>query len=130
MMSGSPGGRGGVGRLGRSYGPMEERPKRSRTEDARTLRRVAAIFRPYRKHVLLVVVAIMASSTVGLVNPFLLKLIIDDAIGGGDLRLLNIYVGLMILAPIVAGIIGVGQTYLSTVIGQRVMRDLRMRVYT
>jgi ATP-binding cassette subfamily B protein len=111
-------------------GTLEDRPKRSRAEDARTLRRVAAIFRPYRKHVLLVIIAIFASSSIGLVNPILLKLIIDDAIGNGNLRQLNIYVGLMILAPIVGGIIGVGQTYLSTVIGQRVMRDLRMRVYT
>jgi ATP-binding cassette subfamily B protein len=112
------------------YEADEDKPKRTRSDDARTLRRVVAIFRPYRLQVALVVLAIVASSIVGLVNPILLKLIIDDAIPDGDLTKLNIYVGLMILAPIVGGLIGIGQTYLSTLVGQRVMRDIRMRLYS
>jgi ATP-binding cassette subfamily B protein len=108
----------------------DELPPRTREQDRQTLRRVAAIFRPYRKQVGLVIIAILASSAVGLVNPLLLKLIIDDAIPDGDFAKLNLYVGLMILAPIVGGIIGVGQSYLSNLIGQRVMRDLRNRLYS
>ncbi|MEX1159149.1 MAG: ABC transporter ATP-binding protein, partial [Thermomicrobiales bacterium] len=121
------GGRGGS-RLG---GPdPENRPKRTRAEDARTLRRVARTFRPYRRHIGFVLVAIVASSFIGLANPILLKLIIDDAIPQGDMQLLTIYVGLMILAPIIGGLIGVGQTYFSNLIGQRVMRDIRLRLYS
>jgi ATP-binding cassette subfamily B protein len=121
-------GTGGGGRGG-SFAPDPDAPKRSRSQDRRTLQRVTRIFKPYRAHVALVMVAIIASSGIGLLNPILLKLIIDRAIPRGDLRLLNIYVIIMILTPIVGGIIGVGQTYLSTLIGQRVMRDLRMSVY-
>ena len=118
----------GVGRLGGL--PIDPNaPKRSRAQDARTLQRVARIFRPYRAPVLLVTVAILASSAIGLVNPLLLKLIIDRAIPNRDLGQLNLFVGLMILTPIVGGVIGVGQSYLSTLIGQRVMRDLRLQVY-
>ena len=35
----------------------------------------------------------------------------------------------MIAMPIVSGLIGVGQTYLNTLIGQNVMRDLRNALY-
>lgn len=121
------GGRGGM-RLGGP--PPEDGPKRTRAEDAQTLRRVARIFRPYRRHIFFVLLAIVAASFIGLANPILLKLIIDDAIPSGDMSLLTIYVGLMILFPIVAGLIGVGQTYFSNLIGQRVMRDIRMRLYS
>jgi ATP-binding cassette, subfamily B, bacterial len=121
------GGRGGM-RLG---GPApEDRPKRTRAEDAQTLRRVARIFRPYRRHIFFVLLAIVAASVIGLANPILLKLIIDDAIPSGDMSELTLYVGLMILFPIVAGLIGVGQTYFSNLIGQRVMRDIRMQLYS
>jgi ATP-binding cassette subfamily B protein len=36
----------------------------------------------------------------------------------------------MIVIPIASGLIGVGQTYLNNVIGQRVMQDLRNALYT
>jgi ATP-binding cassette, subfamily B, bacterial len=79
--------------------------------------------------VALTVVAIIAVAIIGLVNPFLLKLIIDEAIPNRDLNRLYIYVGLMIVLPIITGLIGVGQTYLNTVIGQSVMQDLRNALY-
>ena len=104
-------------------------PKRTREEDSATIRRVVAIFRPYRAHVLVVIAAILASSSVGLINPFILRAIIDDAIPNGDMHLLNILVLAMIAAPIAGGLIGVGQTWMSTLIGQRVMRDIRNRLY-
>jgi ATP-binding cassette subfamily B protein len=77
----------------------------------------------------LTVVAIIVVAIIGLVNPFLLKLVIDDAIPNRDLSRLYVYVGLMIALPIVTGLIGVGQTYLNTVIGQSVMQDLRDALY-
>ncbi|MER3418917.1 MAG: ABC transporter, partial [Chloroflexota bacterium] len=75
------------------------------------------------------VLAILVTSGLGLVNPFLLKLLIDDAIPSLDFGKLNLYVGLMIAVPIVSGLIGVGQSYLNNVIGQSVMRDLRTTLY-
>jgi ATP-binding cassette subfamily B protein len=93
------------------------------------MRRVVRIFQPYRRHVGFVLLAIIATSIIGLANPILLKLIIDEAIPQQDMSLLTLYVGLMILFPILGGLIGVGQTYFSNLIGQRVMRDIRMRLY-
>src|SRR5947209_6846182 len=94
-----------------------------------TARRVAAYFAPYKKEVALVLVAILVIAVVGLANPILLKLTIDDAILHRNLQKLTLYVVLMVVLPIVTGLIGVGQTYLNNLVGQRVMRDLRNHLY-
>jgi ATP-binding cassette subfamily B protein len=96
---------------------------------AQTARRVAGFFRPYRGRVAVVLVAILATSLIGLVNPYLLKLLIDDVIVGGQYDKLNFYVGLMIVLPVASGLIGVGQSYLNNLIGQSVMQDLRNTLY-
>lgn len=95
----------------------------------RTTRRILSFFRPYRKEVAIVLLTIVVTSLLGLVNPYLLKLLIDDAIPSRDLGKLNLYVGLMIVLPIASGLIGVGQTYLNNVVGQRVIQDLRNALY-
>jgi ATP-binding cassette subfamily B protein len=95
-----------------------------------TVRRILAFFRPYRAQVAVVVVAILTTSLLGLINPILLKLLIDDALPSMDFAKLNLYVGLMIAVPIFSGLIGVGQSYLNNLIGQRVMQDLRMALYS
>ncbi len=117
----------GGGFHGGSSGPdYEPVPKERR---GRTLRRITAFFRPYRTQVGVVTFAILLTSGLGLINPILLKLLIDDAIPNLDFRRLNLYVGLMIVVPIVSGLIGLGQSYLNNVIGQNVMQDLRAALY-
>jgi ATP-binding cassette, subfamily B, bacterial len=95
----------------------------------RTIRRIVAFFQPYRWQVLVVLAAILVTSLLGIVNPILLKLLIDVAIPEENFFLLNVFVGLMIIIPIVTGLIGVGQSYLNNVIGQNVMQDLRGALY-
>ncbi len=124
---GPRGGRGGgrwSGGAGVDFTPV---PRERR---ARTLRRIAGFFGPYKLQVGIVLVAIIATSLLGLVNPFLLERLIDEVIVGQDYSKLNLYVGLMILIPVVSGLIGVGQTYLNNIIGQSVMQDLRAALYT
>jgi ATP-binding cassette subfamily B protein len=95
-----------------------------------TVRRIAGFFRPYRWQVLVVMVSITATSLIGVVTPFLLKLLLDVAIPEQDLFLLNVLVVAMIIIPVVNGLIGVGQTYVNNRVGQSVMQDLRNAVYT
>jgi ATP-binding cassette subfamily B protein len=117
----------GRGRLTPPSGDFERVPPERR---ARTIRRIVAFFRPYRLKVFVVLVAIITTSLIGLVNPFLLKLLTDNVIIGQDYSQLNLYVGLMIVMPIISGLIGVGQSYLNNLIGQSVMQDLRNALYT
>ena len=101
-----------------------------RERRARTVRRIVAFFEPYRLQVAIVLGAILTTSLIGLINPLLLGLLLDNVIIGGEYDKLNLYVGLMIILPIVTGLIGVGQSYLNNVIGQNVMQDLRGALYT
>jgi ATP-binding cassette subfamily B protein len=111
-------------------GPLRPAPPPiPRERRGRTIRRIAAFFRPYRLQVGFVTIAILVTSGLGLINPILLKLLIDDAIPRLDFGRLNLYVGLMIGIPIVSGLIGLGQSYLNNVIGQHVMQDLRGALY-
>ena len=107
-------------------GPVDPVPPERR---GRTIRRIVGFFKPYKAQVGVVLVAILLTSFIGLVNPILLKLLIDEAIPKLDFGLLNLFVGLMIVLPIVSGIIGVGQSYLNNIIGQSVMHDLRTELY-
>ena len=95
-----------------------------------TFRRIVGFFRPYRRRLSIIAVLIVITVSVGVVNPILLKLIIDNLTGPRDLGLLYLQAGLMIVLPILTSLIGVWQSYLSNVVGQRVMDDLRLALYT
>ena len=92
-------------------------------------RRIAALFRPYKARLGAVLGLIAISASLGMVTPFLLRDVLDHAIPEGDTTLLSWLVGAMVFIAIATGVIGVGQTWLSNVVGQRVMHDLRAAVY-
>jgi ATP-binding cassette, subfamily B, bacterial len=99
-----------------------------------TLKRVIALFKRYKGPVSVVGAAIVVTSALGVVNPLLIRTIFDTALfcgrGCPDFHRLFLFVGLMVGIPIVSGFIGVGQTYLANVVGQRVMQDLRNALYS
>ena len=105
-----------------------------------TVRRVVATFRPYRRKVGWVAVAIVVTSGLGVVNPLLIKEIFDHALFGDppgvcdggacpQIDTLVLLGGLMIVIPIVTSVIGIAQTYLANLVGLRVMQDLRNSLY-
>ena len=97
-----------------------------------TVRRVAGTFRPYGRRVALVAVLILVTSGLGVINPLLIKVVFDRALftpEGVRLSLLIGLVSLMFAIPVVTGLLGVWQTYLSNVVGQRVMQDFRNKLY-
>ena len=74
-------------------------------------------------------VLILISAALGMVSPFLLRAVLDEAIPQNDTQLLAVLVVGMIAIAIVTGALGVAQTLLSNTVGQRVMHDLRAAVY-
>ena len=91
--------------------------------------RVARLFAPYRGRLAAVLGLIVISAGLGMVSPFLLREILDEALPERDTGLLAWLVGGMIAISVITGVLGVGQTWLSNVVGQRVMHDLRSAVY-
>src|SRR5882762_7001994 len=93
------------------------------------LRRIARLFRPYRVRLSAVLALILVSAGLGMVSPFLLRSVLDTAIPDKDMTLLTWLVLGMIGISIATGALGVAQTWISNVVGQRVMHDLRSAVY-
>ncbi len=92
-------------------------------------KRITALFRPYRGRLGAVLGLIVISAGLGMISPFLLRDVLDVAIPENDDGLLAVLVAGMIGISVATGVIGVGQTWLSNVVGQKVMHDLRAQVY-
>jgi ATP-binding cassette, subfamily B, bacterial len=93
------------------------------------LRRITRLFRPYRWSLLFVGILVGASSLVSIVNPFLIRAVIDVALPQRRMGLLTVLALGMIVVSIANSSFSVSQTYVSTKVGQRVMHDLRTSVY-
>ncbi|WP_369193881.1 ABC transporter ATP-binding protein [Streptomyces djakartensis] len=98
-------------------------------EQPRQVRRILALFRPYRGRLAIVGLLVGAASLVSVATPFLLKEILDVAIPQGRTGLLSLLALGMILSAVLTSVFGVLQTLISTTVGQRVMHDLRTAVY-
>jgi ATP-binding cassette subfamily B protein len=94
-----------------------------------SLRRIGALFVPYRLRLSGLLTLIFLSAGLGVISPFLLRGILDTAIPQHDTTLLSELVAGMIALSILTGTIGVAQTWISNLVGQRVMHDLRASVY-
>ncbi len=116
--------------------PVDEE---QRPVDRATVRRVVDTFRPYKRTVGLVAIAIALTSGLGVINPLLIAVVFNNALfgeGGScagevcpNLPLLYRLVALMIAVPVVTSVIGIGQTYWANQVGLKVMQDLRNALY-
>ncbi len=95
----------------------------------RDTNRILALFKPYRVRLVAVMLLIAVSAGVGLLSPFLLRDALDVGIFKHDQRVLTLTVAGMIAIAIFTNATSVWQTYISNVVGQRVMHDLRAAVY-
>jgi ATP-binding cassette subfamily B protein len=123
--------RGGGGGGWARFGGPEPDLTRRRGREGETLRRIAGFFSPYRGRLAFIGVLILVTVSIGVVNPILIKFVLDNLLPDGerDLGLLYLQVGLMVVLPIITSALGVWQSYLSNVVGQRVMNDLRVALY-
>ncbi|MDN5743939.1 MAG: ABC transporter ATP-binding protein/permease [Nocardioidaceae bacterium] len=94
------------------------------------LPRVARLLHPYRSKIALVLVAVVVSAGLQSVVPFLTRAVFDDALfrtDGGDPRLglLGWLAGGMCAIPVATALIGIGQNWLTSTVGNSAMADLR-----
>lgn len=114
--------------LMRPDGPEWTPPPRDPAQPAQ-VRRILALFRPYRGRLATVGLLVAASSLVSVASPFLLRAVLDVAIPQGRTGLLTLLAAGMIVTAVLTSVFGVLQTLISTTVGQRVMHDLRTAVY-
>ena len=94
-----------------------------------TLRRVAQTFVPYKATVAAIAVAVLASAALGLFSPFLLRAIINQGLLARDMALVTRDTALTLAATLGATALALLYGYWSVQVGQRIMRDLRNRLY-
>jgi ATP-binding cassette subfamily B protein len=95
--------------------------------------RIAAAFQPHWQRVLAIGLLILVTAGLGVVNPILIRVVFDSALfakGGPNLNLLWKIAAAMATVVVITGSLGVLQTWLTQQVGQRVMRDLRDRLYS
>jgi ATP-binding cassette subfamily B protein len=125
--NGAHGGNPGAMRMMR--GDHREPPPPLDPQRERDRHRILGLFAPYRLRLGAVVALIVFASGLSMISPFLLRAVLDDALPHRNGALLTELVLGMIGIAIVGAALTVWQTYISNVIGQRVMHDLRAAVY-
>ena len=98
--------------------------------DARLMRRLLGYLGPYRRSVAVALAAIVGQSILQLVPPYLTKTVIDTYIPAGDLSGLGAVAALYLATLVASFAFEYLQTWTMQVMGQRIMFDLRMQVFT
>ncbi|MDY3128106.1 MAG: ABC transporter ATP-binding protein [Corynebacterium sp.] len=96
--------------------------------------RIAALFRPYRAQLLVIVVLVVASAGLGIVPPLITQRIFDNALfpadgSGPHLPILYTLVGAMLGVLIGNQALSLIQTFITSRVGNNVMGDLRVQLY-
>src|SRR5688572_29373579 len=98
--------------------------------DARLMRRLLTYLRPHTSYVAGALLALIGDAVTQLAPPYLVKVAIHEYIAQGDLAGLNA-IAVVYLAVLLASFsLEYAQTYMMQMIGQRIMFDMRMQIYT
>jgi len=126
MMRGMGGGGGGGWMMYRHGGDDDQKPHLTWA----LLKRVLSYARPYRAGIALMLLFILITTGLGLLSPLIFRDLIDHALPGKDADRLNVLAIGLVLIPIVGGLIRIVQRKINSKIGEGVIYDLRVALYT
>ncbi|MCC6686530.1 MAG: ABC transporter ATP-binding protein [Fimbriimonadaceae bacterium] len=98
--------------------------------DKQIVKRIVALFGPHRRYVVLTILAVLVGTGLGIVPPFLYEVIIDELVGRKRLGVIGWYSGFTLLAVLLGAAFTLLYGYMSVVMGQRIMCELRDKLYT
>ncbi len=101
----------------------------SKKIDPKILKRLLAFFKPYKKFIIVATILTITISALAALRPRLTPIAIDDKIANGDLPGLQMIILIMLGTLVVQGIIQYGMTYLTSWIGQKIIFDLRRKIF-
>ena len=96
----------------------------------RKLRGLLVLLRPYRTRVIAMFLALIAGTAASLAPPPLAKVAIDEGIIPGDAKVLHLVVAGFIVSALVVWAATYAQSYLTGWVGQRVLADLRLWIFS
>jgi ATP-binding cassette subfamily B protein len=97
--------------------------------DRALLRRLLVRLGPYRWQALLAVLLLLVSAGLALVGPVLTQRMLDVAVPRRDAGLLVTLAAIALAVLVIEFVLEYAQALLTTLIGQRVMRDLRLEIF-
>jgi len=109
------------------YGPEEE--SLGKVYDSRLIKRLSKYLKPYRLHILLAIILLITASLAQLAGPYLTKIAIDNHIMNKDISGLFGIILLFMAALFCHFIMQYFQIYIMQWVGQKIMHDLRMKIY-
>lgn len=119
----------GGGRLGpRGFLTDEEKENMPKVTGA-LLKRILSYLKPYWLQFIFVFIAILLSSTVGLLPSIITGKIVDQALVGEDLALLIRLLIMAFCALTVSQVIGVVESYINSWISQQIIFDMKNQMY-
>ncbi len=92
------------------------------------MRRVVTLFGAYKPHLAGIFVLVLLSAMLGLFAPFYLRSLINDGLVKKNLGIVTHYTLLTLVVTLGATVLSLGYGYLSLLVGQHLMRDLRNRL--
>lgn len=97
--------------------------------DSVLFRRLLSYFKPYVWHIVFAIFLTIIISALSAVRPRLTPIAIDEKIAGKDIPGLQVIVLILFGTLILQGIIQYGMAYLTSWIGQKIIFDLRKKIY-
>jgi ATP-binding cassette subfamily B multidrug efflux pump len=97
--------------------------------DSKLMRRLLVYTRPYRALMYGAFGLLCVEGGVQVVGPLLTRRVIDVAVPAHDMHIVAVSTSLLLLALVAEFVTSYGQTWLTSLLGQRVMRDLRMEIF-
>lgn len=94
-----------------------------------TVRRVLTTFDAYRWQLVAITVLVLASAALGLLTPFYLRTLINDGLLKRNLDIVTHYTLLTLIVTFAGTALSLGYGYLSMIVGQHIMRDLRNKLF-
>jgi ATP-binding cassette subfamily B protein len=94
------------------------------------MRRVGSYARPYWKKVAVILISMVAISSLSLIPPLLIRDLLDNAIPNRNFSRLNMLALGMVAVPLINGLLGVAQRYASSQIGEGIIFDLRTELFS
>lgn len=97
--------------------------------DRKLMRRLLVYTRPYRRLMYGAFALLCVEGGLQVVGPLLTRRVIDVAVPTHNMRIVIVSTAFFFLALLTEFVLSYGQTWLTSLLGQRVMRDLRMEIF-
>ena len=109
--------------------PTHEDDVLGKAYDRKLMGRLLVYTRPYRALMYGAFVLLCIEGGVQVVGPLLTRRVIDVAVPARDMHVVVVSTALLLVALLAEFVTSYGQTWLTSLLGQRVMRDLRMEIF-